>query len=94
MGALDVRSVCWFTLCVAITFASRDRARKRLPEKTWVNVQQLAEEYILFGAGAEIDLDPDIWHKLEDAWSQRKSVMMTYKENSASVKLSSKRTEI
>ena len=51
---------------------------KRLPEKTWVNVQQLAEEYILFGAGAEIDLDPDIWHKLEDACSQGKSVLMTY----------------
>lgn len=54
------------------------RLSERLPETIWVNVQQLAEEYILFGAGAEIDLDPDIWHKLEDACSQRKTVLMTY----------------
>lgn len=54
------------------------RLSERLPETTWVNVQQLAEEYIQFGGGAESDLDPDIWHKLEDACSQRLSVMMTY----------------
>ncbi|MBW4677240.1 MAG: HTH domain-containing protein [Desmonostoc geniculatum HA4340-LM1] len=54
------------------------RLSERLPETTWVNVQQLAEVHILFGAGAEVDLDPDIWHKLEEACSQRKRVMMTY----------------
>jgi predicted DNA-binding transcriptional regulator YafY len=54
------------------------RLSERLPETTWVNVQQLAEECIIFGAGAEIDLDPEIWHKLEDACSQRSRVMMTY----------------
>jgi predicted DNA-binding transcriptional regulator YafY len=54
------------------------RLSERLPETTWVNVQQLAEECIIFGGGAQVDLDPDIWHKLEDACSQRKSVLMTY----------------
>ncbi|MEO1377576.1 MAG: WYL domain-containing transcriptional regulator [Cyanobacteria bacterium J06635_10] len=54
------------------------RLSERLPEKTWVNVQQLAEEYICFGRGAQSDLDPDIWHKLEDACSQQKTVLMTY----------------
>jgi predicted DNA-binding transcriptional regulator YafY len=54
------------------------RLTERLPKPIWVNVQQLAEEHILFGGGAEIDLDSDIWHKLEDACSQRKTVLMTY----------------
>ncbi|MBD2492943.1 YafY family protein [Nostoc sp. FACHB-280] len=54
------------------------RLSERLPETIWVNMQQLAQEYILFGAGAETDLDPDIWHKIEDACSLRKRVMMTY----------------
>jgi len=54
------------------------RLSERLPETVWVNVQQLAEECIIFGGGAQVDLDPDIWHKLEDACSQRKSVLMTY----------------
>lgn len=54
------------------------RLSERLPETVWVNVQQLAEECIIFGGGAQVDLDPDIWHKLEDACSQKKSVLMTY----------------
>jgi predicted DNA-binding transcriptional regulator YafY len=54
------------------------RLSERLPETTWVNVRQLAEEHIIFGGGAESDLDPSIWHKLEDACSQHKAVLMTY----------------
>lgn len=54
------------------------RLSERLPEKIWVNVQQLAEEHILFGAGAKVDLDPVIWHKIEDACSRRQTVLMTY----------------
>ncbi|MEA5574691.1 WYL domain-containing transcriptional regulator [Calothrix sp. UHCC 0171] len=51
---------------------------QRLPEETWVNIRQLAEEHMIFGGGAEIDLNPEIWHNIEDACSQRRSVMMTY----------------
>lgn len=54
------------------------RLSERLPETTWVNVRQLAEEHIIFGGGAESELDPDIWHKLEDACSQHQVVLMTY----------------
>lgn len=54
------------------------RLSERLPEKTWVNLRQLAEENIIFGSGAESNLDPEIWHKLEDACSQRQTVQMTY----------------
>lgn len=54
------------------------RISERLPETTWVNLQHVADEQILFRPGAEIDLDPEIWHKLEDACRTKKSVQMTY----------------
>lgn len=54
------------------------RLAERLPEETWVDLQQVAEERILFRSGAEIDLDPETWHKLEDACRNQKMVWMTY----------------
>jgi predicted DNA-binding transcriptional regulator YafY len=54
------------------------RLTERLPEQTWVDLQQVAEERILFRSGAEIDLNPDIWHCLEDACRTQKTVQMTY----------------
>ncbi len=54
------------------------RLGERLPEQTWVDLQQLAEDRILFRGGAEIDLDPVVWHRLEDACQTRKTVQMTY----------------
>lgn len=54
------------------------RLSERLPETTWVNVRQLAEEHIIFGGGAQSYLDPEIWHNLENACSQHQTVLMTY----------------
>jgi predicted DNA-binding transcriptional regulator YafY len=54
------------------------RLAERLPEQSWVDLQQIADERILFRAGAEIDLDSEVWHKLEDACRSLKSVQMTY----------------
>jgi predicted DNA-binding transcriptional regulator YafY len=54
------------------------RLSERLPEQTWVDLQQVAEERILFRSGAEIELDAEIWHKLEDACRMQKSVQMGY----------------
>ncbi|BAU42496.1 helix-turn-helix transcriptional regulator [Leptolyngbya sp. O-77] len=54
------------------------RLAERLPEQTWVDLQQVAEERILFRAGAEVNLDPDIWHQLEAACQTHKTVQMTY----------------
>lgn len=54
------------------------RMGERLPEQTWVDLQQLADENILFRPGAQIDLDPEVWHKLEDACRTQKSVWMNY----------------
>jgi predicted DNA-binding transcriptional regulator YafY len=50
----------------------------RIPEQTWVNLQGLANEQVLFRAGAEIDLDPEIWHKLETACQQKRRTRMHY----------------
>ncbi|WP_017324508.1 YafY family protein [Synechococcus sp. PCC 7336] len=54
------------------------RLATRLPEQEWVDLQQMADEQILFRSGAEIDLDPAIWHGLETACLQSRSVWMTY----------------
>ncbi len=43
------------------------RLGERLPEQTWVDLQQLADERIIFRGGGGIDLAPEIWHGLEDA---------------------------
>ncbi len=54
------------------------RLSERLPEATWVNLQKIADERILFSSGASINLDPEIWHKLELACKESKSVWMEY----------------
>lgn len=51
---------------------------KRLPEKDWVDLQQVADDKFNFRSGAQIDLDPDIWHQLEDACRDSKQVWMRY----------------
>lgn len=54
------------------------RLSERLPEKNWVDLQRLSEEHLLFRSGASIDLDPAIWHSLENACHRQQSVFMTY----------------
>jgi predicted DNA-binding transcriptional regulator YafY len=54
------------------------RLSERLPEQSWVDLQQLSEERILFRSGVETDLNPELWRMLEEACRQQKSVQMTY----------------
>jgi predicted DNA-binding transcriptional regulator YafY len=54
------------------------RLAERLPEQTWVDLQQVADERIIFRAGAETNLDPDVWHCLEEACQSQKQVQMRY----------------
>jgi predicted DNA-binding transcriptional regulator YafY len=54
------------------------RLGERLPETTWVNLQQVASDRILFRTGAKIDLDPQIWQRLETACQKGFSTQMTY----------------
>jgi predicted DNA-binding transcriptional regulator YafY len=54
------------------------RLAERLPEQSWVDLQQIADENIIFRSGAEIQLDPVIWHRLETACQDLKQVRMSY----------------
>lgn len=54
------------------------RLSERLPEATWIDLQKIADERILFSSGASINLDPEIWHRLELACKKFKSVWMKY----------------
>jgi predicted DNA-binding transcriptional regulator YafY len=54
------------------------RLADRLPEVAWVDLQQLAEQNVIFRASAAIDLDPIIWRDLETACQQRRRVSMVY----------------
>ena len=51
---------------------------KRLPEQTWVDLQQLTDDSVMFRMGAELDLDPEIWHTLEQACQHKQRVWMRY----------------
>jgi predicted DNA-binding transcriptional regulator YafY len=51
---------------------------ERLPKQTWVDLQQLADDRILFRSGAENNLNPEVWHHLEAACQKQYSVQMTY----------------
>lgn len=54
------------------------RLAERLPEKSWVNLQQLAENRVLFRPGAEVNLDPQIWQDLERACQLKREVKIRY----------------
>lgn len=56
-----------------------NRLSERLPDKTLVDLQQLADERIMFGAGAEIiKLNPQIWQQLQEATSKSRQVWISY----------------
>jgi predicted DNA-binding transcriptional regulator YafY len=55
------------------------RLSERLPEKTWIDLQQIADERILFRGGAEIlNFNPQIWEDLVTATRQSQKVWMSY----------------
>ncbi len=58
---------------------SLTRLAERLPEVEWIDLQQVADEKILFRSGAETDLDWDIWHQLEEACQKSRQVKMKYR---------------
>jgi predicted DNA-binding transcriptional regulator YafY len=51
----------------------------RLPEKVWVDLERLVHERISFRSGAELlNLDPDIYQVLHEAWKSSRSLWMRY----------------
>jgi predicted DNA-binding transcriptional regulator YafY len=55
-----------------------DQLSRRIPEQTWVDLQGLANSQIMFREGGELNLNPGIWHKLETACQQKRSIQMSY----------------
>jgi predicted DNA-binding transcriptional regulator YafY len=54
------------------------RLSERLPEETWINLQQIADEKILFTSGAETYLDPQVWSQLVEACHSYRQVKIHY----------------
>ncbi|MCT7973370.1 helix-turn-helix transcriptional regulator [Laspinema olomoucense] len=54
------------------------RLGERLPEQTYLNLQHLTNEQIVFRPGAPAKLDPDIWHRLEQGCQTSRQVWMRY----------------
>lgn len=58
--------------------SSIERLSERLPEQTWINLQQLADERIIFRSGAEMNLNPEIWEKVLEAFRSSKRIWIHY----------------
>jgi predicted DNA-binding transcriptional regulator YafY len=54
------------------------RLAERLPETTWLNLQQVADELIIFRGTIGTELSPEIWQGLAEACREQKSIQMTY----------------
>lgn len=54
------------------------RLSERLPRNTWVDLQQIADERIIFTAGAETYLNPKIWSQLVEACRNSQQVKIHY----------------
>lgn len=56
-----------------------ERLSERLPENSWIDLQQLADERIIFRSGAEmVNLDPIIWQQLVEACRTSRRVWIRY----------------
>lgn len=55
-----------------------EQLAKRLPDKAWIDLQQISDDSVMFRMGAELDLDPEIWQTLEQACQQKQRVWMRY----------------
>ncbi|MDB9524383.1 YafY family protein [Oscillatoria sp. CS-180] len=55
-----------------------EQLAKRLPEQTWVDLQQLTDDSVMFRLGAELDLNPEVWQILEQACQHQQRVWIRY----------------
>lgn len=55
-----------------------EQLAKRLPEQTWVDLQKLTDDAVMFRMWAELDLNPEVWQTLEQACQQQQRVWMRY----------------
>ncbi|TAF32243.1 MAG: YafY family transcriptional regulator [Oscillatoriales cyanobacterium] len=55
-----------------------ERLSERLPEQTWIDLQRIADERIVFRNGVENYLNPEIWNQLLEACRTSHQVRMCY----------------
>jgi predicted DNA-binding transcriptional regulator YafY len=59
--------------------SSIERLSERLPEQAWIDLQQLADERIVFRSGAQmVNLDPQIWEQILEACRTSRQLWMRY----------------
>lgn len=75
LGARMLEACAGSTYAIELRSAV-SRLAERLPEQEWLDLQQIADERLVFKSGAETSLDLDIWHQLEDACRESKQVWM------------------
>lgn len=54
------------------------RLSERLPEQTWIDLQQLADERIIFRSGVQTQLDPQVWTQLLEACRTSQKIWIHY----------------
>jgi len=77
LGARMLQAYAGLAYAVVLKSAIEQLSR-RIPEQACVDLQGLAGDLVMFREGAELDLDPEIWHKLETACQQKRSIQMNY----------------
>ncbi|HAA29888.1 MAG TPA: DNA-binding protein [Cyanobacteria bacterium UBA8553] len=77
LGARMLEAYAGFTYASELRSAI-ERLSERLPEQTWVDLQQIADERVVFRTGAETFPDPEIWKRLIEACRTSRQVWMRY----------------
>ncbi|WP_017660805.1 helix-turn-helix transcriptional regulator [Baaleninema simplex] len=55
-----------------------EQLTKRLPDSTWIDLQQLADERMVFGVGAKTAIDPEVWRTVVEATRSRCRLWVRY----------------
>jgi predicted DNA-binding transcriptional regulator YafY len=77
LGARMLEAYAGFTYAAELRSAI-ERLSDRLPEQTWIDLQQIADDRVVFRTGAETFPDPDIWKRLVEACRTSRQVQMKY----------------
>ncbi|NET57974.1 MAG: WYL domain-containing transcriptional regulator [Symploca sp. SIO2E6] len=77
LGARMLEAYSGFTYTKELRSAVK-RLSERMPEQTWVDLQQIADERVIFRTGAETYPNPEIWKRLVEACRNYRQVWMRY----------------
>lgn len=77
LGARMLEAYAGFTYAAELRSAI-ERLSDRLPEQTWIDLQQIADDRVVFRTGAETFPDPEIWKRLVEACRTSRQVQMKY----------------